>query len=123
MIYPISCQVVNKPAWFLVFFSMTCFCTTITVGMNQVLMPALQQLFNMTSKQMGTIINSIISWLYLCVSIVTPNFSISLLKELFLKSSKLIHTYILYYSKHIFSMHINKTKGSLFSSRLHIDIK
>jgi hypothetical protein len=32
---------------------MSTFSISVTLGMNAVLLPALQQLFNMTSKQMG----------------------------------------------------------------------
>ena len=46
-------QIFNTPNMYLVLFSISSFAISTTLGMNQVLIPTLQQLFNLNSKQIG----------------------------------------------------------------------
>ena len=46
-------QIFNTPNMYLILFSISSFAISTTLGMNQVLIPTLQQLFNLNSKQIG----------------------------------------------------------------------
>ena len=49
-------QKFNTPACYLTLLSVSSFTVATILGMNQVMMTTLQQLFNLTSKQMGMLI-------------------------------------------------------------------
>ncbi|XP_063694000.1 solute carrier organic anion transporter family member 4A1-like [Bolinopsis microptera] len=55
---PSFLKIFNTPNMYLVLFSISSFAISTTLGMNQVLIPTLQQLFNLNSKQIGLILIS-----------------------------------------------------------------
>ncbi|XP_063674236.1 solute carrier organic anion transporter family member 4A1-like [Bolinopsis microptera] len=53
---PSFLKIFNTPNMYLVLFSISSFAIAVTLGMNQVLIPTLQELFNLNSKQIGLIL-------------------------------------------------------------------